>query len=363
MDMPIELSVIIPTYNEKSNISVIIERIIKTLEGKITFEIIVVDDDSPDQTWGLVKKISTADSRIHLLRRIGRRGLSSAVVEGFSAARGATLAVIDADLQHDERILPDMYAASSEANLVVGSRKVEGGKIENWNLIRRWVSNIATLLAKIFLVTPLKDPMSGFFLLKRETFSRIESEINPRGFKILLEILYRSKEKKIKEIGYTFRPRVAGVSKLSTSTIFDFLYSLLEMRFGRWISLRFLKYALVGVSGVGVNLASLWLLHEKFQVDASLSLSTAIFLSMLSNFFLNNQFTFRDYALEAQALWVGFFRFFLVCSVGALINYALTQFLMGRGGNLYLADLVGISVATVWNYIVNQHVTWSSDRG
>ena len=360
MDMPIELSVIIPTYNEKSNISVILDRIVQTLEGKVTFEILVVDDDSPDQTWAAVKKVGETDPRIRLLRRIGRRGLSSAVVEGFSAARGSTLAVIDADLQHDERILPEMYAASKEANLVVGSRKAEGGKIENWNILRRWVSNIATLLAKIFLVTPLKDPMSGFFLLKRETFTRIESEINPRGFKILLEILFRSKEKKIKEIGYTFRPRVAGVSKLSTSTIFDFLYSLLELRFGHWISLRFLKYAAVGASGVGVNLLTLWVLHEKLQMGASFSLSIAIFLSMLSNFFLNNQFTFRDYALHSQALWIGFFRFLLVCSVGALINYALTQFWVNHGGNLYLADAVGISVATVWNYVVNQHVTWNS---
>lgn len=356
--MQIELSVIIPTYNEKSNISIILDRIVQTLEGKLTFEILVVDDDSPDQTWAVVKQRGELDSRIRLLRRIGRRGLSSAVVEGFSSAQGKAMAVIDADLQHDERILPEMYAASQEANLVVGSRKVEGGSIENWSWVRRWVSNVATLLAKIFLVTPLKDPMSGFFLIRRDLFTRIESNINPRGFKILLEILHRSKEKKIKEIGYTFRPRVAGVSKLSTSTIFDFLFSLLELRLGRLVSLRFLTYAAVGVTGVGMNLASLWVLHEELHLSESFSLSVAIFLSMVSNFFLNNYYTFHDYPLRAKALWIGFLQFLLVCSVGALINYALTQFCVSHGSNLYASDLLGISVATVWNYLVNQRVTW-----
>jgi dolichol-phosphate mannosyltransferase len=354
-----DLSVIVPTYNEKSNIATLIMRIIQALEGHLLFEIWVVDDDSPDKTWAVVKDISQRDPRVHLLRRIGRRGLSSAVVEGFSAAKGNTLAVIDADLQHDETILLDMYNSSKTANLVVGSRKVQGGGIENWTPWRRFVSWCATMLTKAVLITPLRDPMSGYFLLKKEVFTRIENEINPRGFKILLEIIHRSKESRVKEIGYVFRPRVAGTSKLSTNTIIEFLYGLFELRFGTWLSIRFLKYTLVGISGVGVNLATLWLLHDKAHLGTSLSLACAIALSMVSNFILNNWYTFKDNALEKGELLRGFLFFLLICSVGALINYAITQYLVDLSIGLYLADVAGITVATVWNYVVNRNFTWA----
>lgn len=224
-----KLSLIIPTYNESKNIPILLARIEQCL-AQIDKEVIVVDDNSPDKTWEVAHSLKETYPWLRLIRRMHDRGLSSAVLAGFAIAEGDYLAVIDADLQHDEQVLPKMFQAlENGAEIVIASRKVEGGGTQNWNVIRKMISWIATLMAKIVLRRDVTDPMSGFFALKREIYENHRDEINPRGFKILLEFLAKSKESPIQEIGYTFRGRLHGESKLSSAVIFDYIRALYDL--------------------------------------------------------------------------------------------------------------------------------------
>ena len=248
----IQLSIILPTYNERESLPKAIDIISKNLyEYKNQFEIIVVDDDSPDKTYQLVKSISEEKPWVHLIHRVQEKGLSSAIVSGFSSANGGFLVVMDADMQHDAAILPDFLKAFKESNdIVIGSRRVEGGGIENWSFHRRFTSWVAALLAKLILPVKVKDPMSGYFGLRKEVFETIIPSINPRGFKILLEFLAHSKEYKIKEIGYVFRDRQYGRSKFSTKTVLDYLLAIYELSMGKIIPIRFVRYVLAGLVGI-----------------------------------------------------------------------------------------------------------------
>jgi dolichol-phosphate mannosyltransferase len=231
------LSLILPTYNEAGNIKVIVERLQKILAG-IPHEIIVVDDDSPDGTWRIVEELSAHDTSIRFLRRVGRRGLSSAVVEGFGMARGTVLAVADADGQHDYTILPALYqAVVANAGLAIGSRYVEGGGTGKWNESRRLLSKLATRLTLSLCRVRVTDPMSGFFAISRQTFEGVRSRLRPRGFKILFDILLHvPSDTPVTEIPYTFGVREAGESKLSLRVEFAFLFMLLSAMFRRVFS-------------------------------------------------------------------------------------------------------------------------------
>ncbi len=375
------ITLILPTYNEKENLKIYLPIIEKLFtKNKISYEIIVVDDDSPDKTWEWVQDYSKKHKLVRIIRRVGEKGLSSAVITGMASATGEILGVIDADMQHDESIIPKMIQKLKEVDLVVGSRRTEDGSYGEMNYFRRFLSYGATLLAKILLPIKTNDPMSGFFLLRKEVFEDSKNRLNPLGFKILLEFLAKNPNIKIGEVGYSFRKREFGETKLSGTVMQQYILALLDLRFGKYFSIQFIKYGLIGLSGVFVNLFGQWLYNEfsgKFVTYDSnskllLPSSAVAFgfeISVLSNFILNNKFTFNDKAKKGIFPFLaGLFKFNLVSLVGFLIQYSCWFFLFQLFTVYfpeffpqyitYLANLVGILIATVSNYQLNKSFTW-----
>lgn len=358
------LSVVIPTYNERENLPLIVAAVQAALMGSApaaapVYEIIIVDDNSPDGTWQEAEALATQDKRIHLIRRIGRRGLSTAVVEGFIAAVGTYIAVIDADLQHDPSVLTAMLARAIEGmDLVVASRYMAGGDVTAWNRTRLFLSGVSTVLAKIVLRTRTSDPLSGYFLIRRGCFLELAPRLQPRGYKILMEILARSRLSCC-DVPSTFSPRIHGESKLDAHTGMDAVAELYNLSVGRLIPIRFLAYCFVGATGVLVNLLTLAILRRCGLAD-SVSLMAAIAVAMACNFLLNNTITFYDQRrIGFTSVLSGMALFAAVCSVGALINYCVATFIAQRcGWGIYVGDVLGIMVATVWNFMLNRTVTW-----
>ncbi|MCE9502082.1 MAG: glycosyltransferase family 2 protein [Leptospira sp.] len=378
----IEFSLIIPTFNESKNIPILVPSIAEILEkAKITFEIIVVDDNSPDGTWKIAEELSEKDDRIRVIRRIGKRGLSSAVLDGMGVARGNAFGVIDADMQHDESILPKMINELADCDLVVGSRMAEEGGYGEFSFFRKLMSKTATLLAKIFLPIPVADPMSGFFVIKRSLFREVASEINPRGFKILLEFLGRKKGIRPKEVGYVFRNRVHGETKMSGSIIHNYILALYDIRFGKYVSLTFIKYGITGVIGIFVNLFGQYFANEilnfknqgmayREYFKPSLSVIFGFELSVFSNYILNNTWTFSEVKIQGFGKNVaGFIRFNVISILGLIIQLSVWRFSFEifqvnfpdfyPDYATYLSNLMGILLATAGNYFLNRNFTWS----
>src|SRR5260370_42073976 len=277
-----KLTVISPTLNEVENVPRLVEQLEHAL-GDIDYEILIVDDDSPDQTWSIAQKSSLTNPRVRVLRRTRNRGLGMAVIDGFSTAEGDALACIDADLQHDPSILPRMLKELlSGTDVVVGSRYIEGGSAGQWNRFRRLESWFATKTAQFLLGIKLKDPMSGYFLVWRKDFSEVKDQLDGRGFKIFLEILTRIQGSSVKEVPYTFRSRTNGKSKLTGKIVY--LYALQLWRLcssSRNLPVRFFKYAVVGGTGIFVNLASMALLLTKTNLHGW---RVSAFASLAANF-------------------------------------------------------------------------------
>ena len=268
---------------------------------------------------------------------------------------------MDSDMQHDETILPQMIQSLEQNfDIVVGSRKIEGGGIAHWSFTRKCISWAASSLAKIVLHSDVQDPMSGYFGLKRNIFEKLTPMINPRGFKILMEFLARSHGLRIKEIGYIFRDRQFGKSKLSTGIIVSYLISIYELTIGKVISIQFLKYSFVGLFGIAVNQAGLWCSIQYLRLPSEHSLIVGIQLSIITNFFLNNYWTFSNKSLLGfLPLLRGLIKFNTICLMGAIINYSVALFLETRFAiSIYWGNLVGIMMSTIWNYIVNIELTW-----
>ncbi|MFQ5558492.1 MAG: glycosyltransferase [Acidimicrobiales bacterium] len=379
------VSVIVPTYNESDNIGELIDRLGAVL-ADLPHEVIVVDDDSPDETWRVARERAADDPTIRVIRRFDDRGLSSAVLAGMAVAEGRTLAVIDADMQHDESVLPRMVdsVAGGEADICVGTRSGDGGSYGSWSKRRRATSWIAATLARRLLPLRTTDPMSGYFVVSREAFERVGPRINPRGFKILLEFLARGDELRVAEIGYTFRNRTRGETKLSGAVIRNYLVAVLDLRFGRWVSPVFLMYCLVGLSGVLVNLAGFGFgeLIGLPRVDLSftpelnpiyLSVLFGIQLSILTNFVGNNYFTFHeDRHRGFRGLLVGFVLFEAVSIVGVIVQAGVFQLLnnnefpsssMNDDLRATIDNAIGIGLATFTNFFLNTTITWNRPRG
>lgn len=376
-DQPPVLSVVTPTFNEAENIEPLVDCLTTAL-ADIPHEIIVVDDNSPDRTWEVAEKLAESNPALSVIRRFSDPGLSPAVLEGMSSARGEVLAVIDADLQHDETVLPEMVRriTAGESDVVVGTRAADGGSYGDWGAGRRFVSWVATLIARVFLRVPVSDPMSGFFAISRRTFTEMAPEINPQGFKILLEFVgRRSKTLRVSEVGYTFRNRAHGETKMSPSVIRSYLLAVFELRLGRKVTGQFALYALVGLSGLFVNLAvfSLVELARPGSIDLTLSrpvrwsLIIGIQVSIIWNFLLNNYFTFWERRFRRRQLLWGLFLFQLVSTLGVVIHVSVFQFLETNGwaadaiGPIparLLHDAIGFAVALVSNYFLNVNYTW-----
>jgi dolichol-phosphate mannosyltransferase len=368
MTEPPELSVIVPTFNEGRNLDALVALLDACLQA-VHWEVIFVDDDSPDGTARAVRSLAETNSRIRLVHRIHRRGLSSACIEGMLASTAPYVAVMDGDLQHDERLLPQMLEALKEGDLdiVVGSRHVEGGGMGDWAAERELASRFATWLSGLVLKADLKDPMSGFFMLRRELIDEVVHDLSAIGFKILLDIFVTAKRPlRFKELPYTFRNRHAGESKLDNVVVWQYIAMLLDKSVGRYVPVRFIAFAFIGGLGVFVHMAVLWLVFRGMGETFVVGQTAATLVAMTFNFFLNNWFTYRDRRLRGWGLVRGWISFTLACSLGAVANVGIATYLFNTApeGGLWwvLSASAGIIVGAVWNYAVTSVYTWNQPK-
>jgi len=357
------LTVVVPCYNERPNVAPLIARLDATLNG-IPWEVIYVDDNSPDGTAADVRRIAQMDARVRCIRRIGRRGLSSAVIEGALSSSAQFVAVIDGDLQHDETKLPDMLAAlqSGQHDLVVGSRHSAGG--DDAGLGTRWrhvLSHGGIWLAQYFLPIRLSDPMSGFFMMPRPLFESLAGNLTGQGFKILLDLVLSAPAPlRVVEIPFTFHERTAGESKLDALVLVQFAGLLLDKVFGGLLPLRFLSFGLVGALGVLVHLAVLSVVLKLGGLDFEPAQVVATGVAMVFNFQLNNEITYRDQRLRGPRLWRGLLLFVLVCGLGAVTNVGVAKTLYDTNTNWSIAGAIGAVIGVVWNYAVSATLVWRS---
>jgi dolichol-phosphate mannosyltransferase len=331
----------------------------------VSWEVIVVDDDSPDGTAEAVRAIARADRRVRCLQRIDRRGLASACIEGMLASSASYLAVMDADMQHDETLLPHMLylLQQGDLDLVVGSRYVATGSLGQWTGSRVWISRIATKLSHRCLRVDLTDPMSGFFMIRRETLHGVVRRLSAIGFKLLLDLLASSERPlRYKELPYVFRLRHAGESKLDSQVAWEYLLLLLDKMIGRLVPVRFIAFVVVGGLGVLVHVAVLALLFRWLRVSFLVGQTIATGIAMTSNFILNNVLTYRDRRLQGWHLVRGWLSFMLICSVGAAANVGIAAALFQRQTGWLLSALTGVLVGAVWNYALTSVYTWKHPR-
>lgn len=358
--LPIKLSIVIPTFNETQNVQELLRRIEKTL-GVSGWEAIFVDDDSPDRTAEVVRNIARADSRVRCLQRIGRRGLSTAVIEGMLAASAAIIAVMDADLQHDESILPRMVEEieKHDVDVVVATRYDAGGSTGGWDESRKAISRFATMASRVILRHHVSDPMSGFFMIKRETLDTVVHNLSGLGFKILLDILVTGKNHlRVAEVPYRFRDRYAGESKLDEMAAWEYGMLLADKTVGRFLPVRFLAFSIIGGLGVFVHMGMLTLMLKVLGLSFITGQSAATGIAMIFNFALNNILTYRDRRLIGWAWFRGLISFMLTCSVGALANIGIATFLFSNRTQWIIAAIAGILVGVVWNYAITRLYTW-----
>ena len=356
-----ELCVLVPCFNERANVAPLVTRLDAALQG-IAWEAVFIDDDSPDGTAAEVRRIACRDTRIRCLRRIGRRGLASAVIEGALSTSAPVLAVIDGDLQHDETRLPEMLAEirAGQTDIVVASRFAAGGDTAGLAGAHRLaLSNLGISLATWMLGTRLTDPMSGYFMLPRSLFESLAPRLTGQGFKILLDILLSSPVRlRVTEVGARFGPRIAGESKLSPLVLLQFAALLLDQGLAGLVPLRFFAFALVGGFGLIVHLAVLTA-ATSFGASFVISQTLATLVAMAANFQLNNVITYRDQRLRGGRLWRGLLLFMLVCGVGAAANIGIASALYAGGqAGRTPAGALGAVIGVVWNYAMSATLVW-----
>ena len=353
------LTVVVPCFNERANVAPMVAALDRALAG-ITWEVVFVDDDSPDGTSAAARELARTDERVRCIRRIGRRGLSSAVIEGALSSSADYVAVIDGDLQHDETRLPVMLAAvAAGADMAVGSRHVEGGDSSGLSSpLRVGLSQTGIRAAQMLTGAKIGDPMSGYFLLRRDLFEKLASRLTGQGFKILLDLILASPSKLVvEEIPYKFRPRVAGESKLDALVLLQFAGMLIDKLLHGLVPLRFLSFALVGGFGVLVNLVVLEVLRRAgLHFGTAQTIGTVV--AMIANFQLNNQLTYRAQRLKGKRAWGGLVLFLVVCSLGAIANIGIARALYAENESGLFAGAAGAAIGVVWNYAVSATLVW-----
>lgn len=360
----VDLAVVLPTYNERGNVAELIARLDEALTG-LRWELIFVDDDSPDGTASLVHEYARRDARIRLLHRVGRRGLSSACAEGILAASANAVAVMDADLQHDETILPKMLTKLREQQLdvVVGTRNALGGSMGQFGAKRQLLSRVGHRVSKAVCRCELSDSMSGFFIVDRGFFLEVAHKLQGGGFKILVDMLASSERPvQVGEVGYCFRPRMRGESKLDGNTAVEYLFLVINKMVGGVIPVRFAMFALVGATGVLTHLACLAVLLYGLHWDFVVAQACATLVAMTENFFLNNAITYRDRRLRGVRVVWGLASFWVACSFGAWANVVFARSLLAAGVRWYLAGAAGVMLSSVWNYSMTNMFTWQMPR-
>jgi dolichol-phosphate mannosyltransferase len=365
-ESPIYFSLVIPTYNECKNVKIIVEKLSQLLDGTIPgdYELIVVDDDSPDRTWEVALSLTPDYPQLRVMRREHERGLSTAVIRGWQVARGEVLGVIDADLQHPPETLLQLLAEIKRgADLAAASRHVAQGGVSDWSVIRRFLSRGAQTVGLVILpgvVGRVSDPMSGYFMVRRSCIAG--KTMNPAGYKILIEVLGRGDIRWIGEVGYVFQERQEGESKVTWKQYIEYLRHLLRLRFARWPMGKFLRFAVVGFSGVFVNMGVLYVLRDILNLELTRSLIVAAELAIISNFLWNDLWTFGDISKRQPSKRQRFKRllkFNTICLMGLIVNVLLVNLMFNVFGmNEYLANLIAIAVVTLWNFWINLKLSW-----
>ena len=354
------LSVIVPTLNERENIEPLLTLITAALPNT-AWEVIFVDDDSRDGTPEHVRAQARRDPRVRCVQRIGRRGLATACMEGVLACASPYIAVMDADLQHDERLLPEMLQVLDDgaADLVIGSRYVPGGGVGDWSSGRVRMSGLATRLARVICKANVADPLSGFFMCRREVFEAALRRMSGQGFKVLLDLLASSPEPpRVRELPYSFRERQHGESKLDAMIAWEYGMLLADKLVGRFVPVRFALFGLIGGLGLIVHLGTLWLALNLLGIEFAAAQAVATIVAMTSNFVLNNQFTYRDQRLRGLGLLRGLVVFYLICGVGAVANVGVASYAFTSSHTWWLAGVAGAVVGSVWNFAMSSVFTW-----
>ncbi len=362
MSKPPFVTVVVPTYREHENIPLVVDRLEELLKGT-EWEVVFVDDDSDDGSAEVLLDLSRRLPRVRAIRRIGRRGLTSACLEGMASSSAEIFAVMDADLQHDETVLPKMIAAFQEdprLDLAVGTRYSGEGGVGNWSKSRQFVSRFATLIEKFILRTPLSDPMSGFFVLRRELFEETVRHLTGKGFKILLDIvLSTGRELRTREFAYEFRARRHGESKLDVVVGLEYLYLLVDKTLGRLVPVSFVLYVLAGLSGLLLHIAILGILYRGANVGFVNAQISATLVAMISNFLVNNAVTFRSRRLRGILLAGGLTAYMAICALGAIVNVQSAEYLYEHSIPWWFAGAAGAMIGAVWNYAVSTQIVWT----
>ncbi len=354
----VELTVVAPSYNERGNVDRLVEKLTAALDG-VAWELIVVDDNSPDGTAERVKQIAAANPRVRCIKRVGRRGLAGAVIEGAMASAAPFVAVIDADMQHDETLLPKMLETlrAGDCDVVVGSRYLHAaGLAEGLSPFRKFGSQVATALGRRALGVEVTDPVSGFFMLRREMIDRVAGKLEPSGFKILFDVLAsQPTPPRVKEIAYAFQPREAGESKLDGRVVLEYFGLVAAKLSGGLISPRVLFFALAGTSGLVVHMAVLLATQNLIFTRAQ---AIAAVTAMTSNYLVSNAMSHRDRRRKGWRLVTGYLRYALLCALGLVGNVAVAAALHAHGAPRLLAGLGGAACGAVWNYVGTFLAVW-----
>jgi dolichol-phosphate mannosyltransferase len=356
------ISVIIPTYNEAAVIEKTLRRAAAALRtAGEDFELVVVDDASADGTADRVELLAP-ELPARVLRRPGRLGLATAVLDGWATARGEVWGVIDADLQHPPETLTALAAAIREgADLAIGSRYVPGGGTSDWTWWRRLISRTATHMAATVL--PLKlaavgDPMSGMFMIRASALR--DAHLNPLGYKILFEVIAKAHYKKLVEVPYVFQERERGASKLGTRQYLEYLQHLARLAVGTGQFLGWIRYSLVAVAGALIDIALFAALVKKGGWPPAVALPVAIEAALLSNFVWSEVVTFRSTAAPPfhPGVWGRLARYERICLPGAAVNFLVTLLWMALGGRILSAAAAGVVAGGALNLLINVPAIW-----
>jgi dolichol-phosphate mannosyltransferase len=357
-----DLTIVVPTFNERDNIRPMVALLNAALPG-LNWEVVFVDDNSPDGTAREVRALAREDARVRVLHRIGRRGLAGACIEGMLSSIAPVVAVIDADLQHDETKLAPMYEAlqqDPELQLAIGSRNVgDGSSGTGLSTLRKKGSDLANGLMRRGLKITATDPMSGFFMIRRTAFNEVVLDLQKQGFKILADMLSASNRRwKILELPYTFRQRSAGESKMDSAVTLEFLALFLARLTGGMVSIRLILFLMVGFTGVFVQLASVAAVMGLSGMSFVAAQAVGVVVAMTSNFFLNNMLTYRDRALRGWRVLRGLLSFYAVCAIGAVANIGVAETVYQIVPGWAVASLAGAVVGSLWNFVASALVTW-----
>jgi len=355
-----EITIVVPTLNERANIPILVARLQRLLVG-IHWEVVFVDDNSADGTAAVARSIGETDSRVRCIRRIGRRGLAGALLEGMLASQARYVAALDADLQHDESLLVAMVERlrQGDVDLVVASRYVDGNATAGFAPSRARASRWSSIIARRFLGVELTDPMSGFFMIRRDLVEELAPSLSSQGFKLLLDIVATARGKiRVVELPYVFRARQHGLSKLDTRVILDFAALVIAKMTDDAVSLRFLLFCAVGLTGVGVHMAVLALALDTAGLRFSVAQAVATVAAITWNFVLNNRLTYSDQRLTGWRFVKGLLWFQVICSVGAISNVGAATWIYDKGPEWWVAGLGGALMGAVWNYVVSAAFVW-----